>query len=899
VLGKGAAKTMKGKSSGARLFYNTMLVFAGNAGARLIGLVMLPLYTRWLTAEEYGAADLVTVYAGLLTGITTVCIDSAVFVLPKDETKENQNVYFSSGLAFSLCALAAAAAAVRAVTRYCAWKDIINSFTVYAWLIYGVICAVFLQQYTQQFVRAIDKLTVYSVTGIVLAVLTALFSCVLIPYRGVTGYAAAVIAANTGAAFFSLIASGAFRYLRLSAIKKTAWLRMIRFSAPLVPNAVMAWLVNSFSRPFIEKKLGLRAVGIFGAAGKLSGIMTGLFLVFSYAWSISVLEEFKKEHYSRFYNTMFRLIITGMMFFAMLIAVCGKLIIGILAAPEFFEAWKYTGIMGLGAVFFGAANLAGSNFTAAKQTKYFFYSSIWVVAASLAGNIFFISKFGIMGGALSVLVSFAVMAVSRIAYCRKFVKLENIPAYLFMLAITALLIVNTLCMPDGAVKTSFTIILFCAFILMNYKRIMNIKKNIKQILPKPAFDKLLELRNSVCGSYYALRRQPHFKNVLKILKKKVSEKKKIRTGFFVMFDSMFPLEPLFCLMQSDEMFEPFIVVIPNISYETENMFDQMNKTYNNLSKKYSDVKRACNGKREFINFSGLCDIACFSTPYDYSTHKYYRISYLSRFNVLTLYATYGYVVSNWFAGMYKYRSFSCLWKYFPENSFVVNELKTKSNIPANALVCLGYVKMDRLAQFEIRKRNRKKIIIASHHTMIADDIQFSTFLRFSGFFLELPKKYPGIDFVFRPHPLLKIRLVSDSVWSKEQTDNYFEKLRAIPNAEYQEGGDYFDTFVNSDAMIHDCGSFMAEYLYTDNPACFLLKDDVQNRKNYNAFARECIAHHYHAYTEAGIMRFIDEVVVKGIDSMRQKRLSFADEKIRIHYPNVTGSILGYIKGELA
>lgn len=418
------------------------------------------------------------------------------------------------------------------------------------------------------------------------------------------------------------------------------------------------------------------------------------------------------------------------------------------------------------------------------------------------------------------------------------------------------------------------------------------------MLPKPVFDKLLELRNFTCGSYYALQRQPHFKNVLEILRKKVLEKKKIRIGFFVMFDSMFPLEPLFCLMQSDEMFEPFIVIIPNIAYGTENMFYQMNGTYRSLSKKYLDVRMSCDAKDKFIDFSGSCDIACFSTPYDCATHKYFRISYLSRFNVLTLYATYGYVVSNWFAGMYGYRSFSCLWKYFLENSFVVNELKTKSHIPANALVCLGYVKMDRLARFKMRERNRKKIIIASHHTLIMEDIEFSTFLQYAGFFLELPQKYPEIDFVFRPHPLLKVRLVSDSIWSKEQTDNYFEKLRAMPNAEYQEGGDYFDAFVNSDALIHDCGSFMAEYLYTDNPACFLLKNDVQNRKNYNTFARECIARHYHAYTEAGIIRFIDEVVVKGIDSMRQERLSFAAEKIRIHYPNVAGSMLDYIKGEI-
>lgn len=42
-----------------RLGKNTLLVFIGNAGSKLIGLVMLPFYTSWLSVEDYGVTDII------------------------------------------------------------------------------------------------------------------------------------------------------------------------------------------------------------------------------------------------------------------------------------------------------------------------------------------------------------------------------------------------------------------------------------------------------------------------------------------------------------------------------------------------------------------------------------------------------------------------------------------------------------------------------------------------------------------------------------------------------------------------------------------------------------------------------------------------------------------------
>ena len=63
-----------------RLGKNTLLVFIGNAGSKLIGLVMLPFYTSWLSVEDYGVTDIINVYVSFLVSIVSCCIAKAIFL---------------------------------------------------------------------------------------------------------------------------------------------------------------------------------------------------------------------------------------------------------------------------------------------------------------------------------------------------------------------------------------------------------------------------------------------------------------------------------------------------------------------------------------------------------------------------------------------------------------------------------------------------------------------------------------------------------------------------------------------------------------------------------------------------------------------------------------------------
>jgi O-antigen/teichoic acid export membrane protein len=67
----------------SRLGKNTFLVLIGQTGSKLIGFLMLPFYTSWLSVEDYGTIDIINVYVILLLSIGTACIAESIFIFPK------------------------------------------------------------------------------------------------------------------------------------------------------------------------------------------------------------------------------------------------------------------------------------------------------------------------------------------------------------------------------------------------------------------------------------------------------------------------------------------------------------------------------------------------------------------------------------------------------------------------------------------------------------------------------------------------------------------------------------------------------------------------------------------------------------------------------------------------
>ena len=394
----------------------------------------------------------------------------------------------------------------------------------------------------------------------------------------------------------------------------------------------------------------------------------------------------------------------------------------------------------------------------------------------------------------------------------------------------------------------------------------------------------------------------HFSEIIEKFRRKINQKNKIRVVFMVIYDSVFPGEPLFQKMKNDSVFTPSILVIPDVFRGRKNMLEQMDKTYNSLSLKYPNVYHSWDkNKKKFVDYSDKMDIVCTANPYDWMTYKYYQISKLFKNEILSIFFNYGYPAVSYARKVARQYSLAVSWIVFSESNDIIKEFENQMLNKGENLVLSGYMKLDGLAPTRKNLNKRKKIIIAPHHTIekkFEETIGLSNFLKYSDFFLKLPGLYPQVDFVFRPHPLLRVALEKKEIWGKKKTDLYFDKIQKNNNVEYQAGGDYFETFMNSDGIIHDCSSFLAEYLFTGNPACYLLRDATSKEKYFMNNGRRIINNCYEAYSEKDILSYIDNVIIAEKDYMKEKRIEFVKNELMINYPNVSDFVLKYIKEKI-
>ena len=377
---------------------------------------------------------------------------------------------------------------------------------------------------------------------------------------------------------------------------------------------------------------------------------------------------------------------------------------------------------------------------------------------------------------------------------------------------------------------------------------------------------------------------------------------KARAVFFVTSASMFPARPLFDAMLADGAFDPFVVVVPDLRWHDGAFAAEMAACRDDLSATVPGDRLSVATQDEFGSWADVlegADIVCYPSPYELSSYRYNPRYAVGR-GFLPICANYGYYRSVYDREVMGSQSYAWMWKAFFECAATADEYRTYSAIGGTNVDVVGYVKMDRLAAVVPEPHERRRVLVALHHSVEGGTnkmLSLANFVRYADFFLALPDRHPEIDFVFRPHPFLIKVMSRPDQWGAARTARYFGELKAKPNVVWSEGGDYFRAFAESDACIQDCGSYLVEYFYTKKPCCYMLHapDDIDAK--FAPLGKECLANCYLAYDTAAIERFVSEVVVGGNDPMKPAREAFAG-KVMVNYPHAAEVALEHVKADI-
>ena len=387
-----------------------------------------------------------------------------------------------------------------------------------------------------------------------------------------------------------------------------------------------------------------------------------------------------------------------------------------------------------------------------------------------------------------------------------------------------------------------------------------------------------------------------YNRYLKRLIPKISSHRPLRIMFYVNNLSMWKSDKLLMLLKNDARFEPFIV-----SYiYSSNSSKGKNEREQELMSHFNSLGINCYSGYDYLK-NRLFAVSKFNADLVFYPQPYInQLRYIPR-GVLLSYIPYCYEMEDQSKFFYNSLYQNICWRIFVPSG-LHKELKAKYNINKGANVVVagnpladyffdGHTPSDDM--WPSKNPQLKKIIWAPHHSIRpVDMLDYSNFLEIADRMLEIAQKYSDkAQFVFKPHPMLKEKLYKIDSWGVERTDKYYDGWESLPNGSFV-NGNYVDLFMTSDALIHDCSSFTAEYLYVNKPVMFLSKKE--RIQQFNVFADACFNVHYHGASITDIETFIGNVI-NGVDPMLEERTKFINAQL---IPKSNETVAGTIYREL-
>ena len=400
------------------LFQNSLIFTISSFASKLLGFLMLPLYTRVLSREEFGTADLIIFSIGLLMPVLTISISESIIRFALDENEDKRQV-FMIGLKVLLLGWLILLFTVPFTDKI----PVIKDYAVWFYLIY---ITQSLNIYFNQFTRGLNKIKLIGIVGVI-QTLTIVFSNILflvVFEFGINGFLFSIVIANFIALLILFFGANLKHYLEFKKIDKQLKKEIIKYSMPLVPARTSWWVNNSSNRYIIANFSGISELGLFSAASKIPSILVTFQGIFIQAWEISALTEFKNKDsaifFTKIYNLYNFLLIIGCSFLIMFI----KPISGILLGPEFMEAWRLVPFLLIAVIFGGMIGFLNTINMAVKKTNALVLPVIIGALVGVVINLIFIPDYGAMVASISVTISYFLIWFQRLINAKKYIKLE-------------------------------------------------------------------------------------------------------------------------------------------------------------------------------------------------------------------------------------------------------------------------------------------------------------------------------------------------------------------------------------------------------------------------------------------------------------------------------------------
>jgi O-antigen/teichoic acid export membrane protein len=384
----------------------------GSIVARALGVLLLPLYTRYLSPSDYGLIETLVALAAVLTALVAQAMKSAFFRFYFDSAEpERRLLVVRTAFWYVLAASTALLIAGVALSQPISWllfgTRAHDGLVIAAFI--GLWAAMNYEQMTSLF--RVEQRSAAYVAATLANVAITIAATVLLVVVYDKGPVGVLVGNFTG----TLIVYAALLVYSSPALglqfDRSLYRAMNRFGLPLVPSAVALWLTNFSDRFFLVKLADVHEVGLYSIGVRVASGIVLLLTAFRLAWPAFAYSIEDDREASRTYSFVLTYVVYVCCWLALALGLLAPWILKLITTKPFYPAQDVVAPLAFGVAAFGAYVVVQIGTGRARQTR-----SNWLVtgAAALVNvalNLALIPPYGRMGAAIATVSAYTLLFV--------------------------------------------------------------------------------------------------------------------------------------------------------------------------------------------------------------------------------------------------------------------------------------------------------------------------------------------------------------------------------------------------------------------------------------------------------------------------------------------------------
>ena len=387
---------------------------AASIFSKLIAVALLPLYTRYLTTTDYGAAEVM--FAAVVSASIVVRLGLIEALLrfyykdgedPAAVVKSTFAGLFWFATIGALLALPFATPIAEALLNPKTPAEV-GQMAELARISIGGLWVLTMFEFLLTLFRLEERARAYFVTTM-LSVLAAIgLTVILVVGRGEGAKGLLLGSYASGAAFVLGLIWVHRRRLSLW-IDRSLLRRLLRFGLPTMPAELSLYGLNFVDRIIIVRSAGLAEAGLYSLAVKFAQGVNVLVRGFQLAWPPLAYSIRDDDEARRTYATVVTLFVTGCAFVVTGMWLLSRWIVRALAAPEFFGSYEAIGLVATGVTLYALYMVLVVILGRTGRTEFNFPATAAALAANIALNLALVPPLGIVGAGIALVASYLVV----------------------------------------------------------------------------------------------------------------------------------------------------------------------------------------------------------------------------------------------------------------------------------------------------------------------------------------------------------------------------------------------------------------------------------------------------------------------------------------------------------